>query len=160
MSRENRSGEHALQPALWEEPSLQENNTVETRDPERKLVKLHRDADNRYLNGKNSLIDGEVRAKMEALRNRIGLPVARGKDPHVNDYFYKFLVSRIYTDDRFGIFREYGHAIDGVPEELDLKINQISGLIDELLNKGLNRPQRSNRFYQFDGEYREKNVKI
>lgn len=154
MTPENRgrTSEHAQQPRLWEEaPST---------DPERNLVKLYRDADNRYFSRKNSLISKEVKIKREELRNRIGLPVARGKDPHVNDDFYKFLVRRVYSFDTFGIFREYDRAIDGVPEDLNLKINQISGLIDELLNKGLNRPQRFNRYYQFDREYREKNVKI
>lgn len=156
MSREIKPDGYVLQPGLWEEPSLEKNSIVETRDPERNLVKLYKDADNRYFNGKNSLISKEVRIKREELRNRIGLPVARGKDPHINDDFYKFLVRRVFFFDTFGIFREYDRAIDGVPAELDLKINEVSGLIDDLLNKGLNRPQRFNRFHQFDREYREK----
>jgi hypothetical protein len=93
--------------------------------------------------------------KRTELRKRIGLPVARGKDPHVNDNFYKFLVKKVYTFDEFGIFEEYDRVLDKMPPELDGKINQVAGLINELLNTGLNRQERSKKFWQFDREYHQ-----
>jgi hypothetical protein len=142
-SQENRHYNLALQPDFWP-------------DPERNLVRLHKKSNSRYSRRENDIINEEVKFKRKELRGRIGLPVARGKNPHVNDDFYKFLVRRICVYDTFGIFVEYDRVISEVPEELDSKINKVAGLVDELLNKGLNRPQRFNRYYQFVREYQEK----
>jgi len=98
----------------------------------------------------------EIRKKQTDLRNLIGLPVARGKDPHINDDFYKFLVRSIYKRDIFGIFMEYDRVLGEIPEELNDRINQVKELINELLNTSLNKQQRYKAFNQFSQEYQNK----
>jgi hypothetical protein len=125
-------------------------------DPERKTIKVEKDLDNPSCSHKNSLINEEIRHKRMELRKKIGLPVARGKDPHVKDDFYKLLVKRVVKYDNFGIFNEFDRVITDSPPELDLKINQVKEVIDELLNGGLNLRERYRRFYEFTQEYKEK----
>lgn len=151
--------EFVSQPGLWQDEPISNNQTYgfkNTIDPERKLIEVGKNLDNRFKSHKNTPITEEIKHKKLELRNNIGLPVARGKNPHINDDFYKFLVKGVYTFDTFGIFREYDRVLDEVPPELDLQINQVKGLVDELLNKGLNRPQRFRKFNQFVQEYRDR----
>jgi hypothetical protein len=75
--------ERASQPSLFGESIM---------DPERRLARLHGDLQNPFKWNKNVLIAKEVQRKKAKLRILIGLPVVRGKDEHVNDRFYKFLV--------------------------------------------------------------------
>jgi hypothetical protein len=83
------------------------------------------------------------------LREKIGLPIARGKDPHVENSFYKFLVRQIYFYDKFRIFNEYDRVSGEVPAELALRIEAVRCLIDELLNKGLNMRKRYEEYDNF-----------
>lgn len=141
--------ESVLQPGLWP------NEPISV-DPDKRLYRLGAELNSRYYRYlKNTPITEEIKAKKLELRSRIGLPIVRGKDPHVNDRFYKFLVKKIYTFDTFGIFMEYDRVLDRVPPGLDLKIKQVGGLVDELLNKGLNRPQRFEKFNQFVKDYQQ-----
>jgi hypothetical protein len=152
--------ESAFQPGLWpEEPTLNNENCglEKVVDPEKNIFAMGIKLNSRfYSRDKNTLITQEIKEKKSKLRDLIGLPVARGKDPHVKDNFYKYLVKKICTFDTFGIFIEYDRVLDEVPAELDLKITQIKDLTDELLNKGLSRQQRFRRFNQFVEEYRER----
>ena len=128
-------------------------------DPEKKLFKLGADLDKRSYHRnfpKDSIIMQEIKKKQTDLRNLIGLPVARGKDPHVNDDFYKYLVRRVYKRDIFGIFMEYDRVLGKIPQELDHKINEVKELINELLNTSLNKQQRYKAFNQFVQEYQNR----
>jgi len=154
-----RQNESAFQPGLWQNEPIPNNKTYgseNTIDPEKKLLKLGKGLDSCFYSYKNSPITAEISEKKLRLRNLIGLPVARGKDPHVKDRFYKFLVRKVCTYDTFGIFIEYDRVLDKIPQELDFKIKQVGGLVDELLNKNLNRPQRFRTFNQFVQEYRDR----
>ena len=90
------------------------------------------------------------------LRNDIGLPIARGKDPHVNDSFYKFLVRRVVHYDTFNIFNEYDRVLDEIPQELGAKINEVKGSINILLHGGLNMREKFKKYHEFADEFREK----
>lgn len=158
--RKIKKAKPAFQLKIWQDKPISNSETHESKyihDPEKELIELGRNLDNPFYNHKNSPITAEIKRKKIELRNLIGLPIARGKDPHVNDDFYKFLVKRVCALDIFGIFIEYDRVIDETPQELDLKIKQVKKLIDELLNQGLNRAQRFKRFNQFAKEYQNKN---
>lgn len=148
-----------FQPRLWQDEPISNNEAVgftNTIDPEKKLFQLGRDLDNRFYSHKVTPITEEIKHKRLELRNIIGLPIPRGNNPHINDNYYQKLVRKVCKFDMFGIFREYDRVLDKVPEELDLKIKQVGGLIDRLLNKGLNEPQRFKEFNQFVQEYQDR----
>jgi len=96
-----------------------------------------------------------INNKKKELRDIIGLPVARGKDAHVKDRFYKFLVKRIYTYDTFGIFNEYSHNFGTNSDELNSKINLVKGLVNEVLNTGLNYPEKFKHYDKFRQNFKE-----
>lgn len=157
-------GETFFQPGFWEEGTSQEEiktELVSFQDPEKKLAKLHRSSSRPFNEDYRKILRKEVGDRKNELRNVIGLPIARGKNPNVNDDFYKFLVRRVCTFDTFGIFNEYDRAISEIPPDLDAKIGQVKGLVDELLNQGLDRRERFKRFDQFTEEYeKEWNIKV
>ncbi|EKE13246.1 MAG: hypothetical protein ACD_13C00052G0035 [uncultured bacterium] len=158
------SGEKVFQPAFWEETSLKsisESEPEDFYDPEKYLMKLHKSSSRRFNQDYERLLRKDVQDRKNELRNSIGLPIARGKNPHVNDGFYKFLVRRVCTFDTFEIFNEYDRAIDRISSELNLKIEQVKGMVDELLNQGLNRREKFERFDQFTKEYeKEWNMEV
>ncbi|MFH1971133.1 MAG: hypothetical protein ABIJ05_01985, partial [Patescibacteria group bacterium] len=128
--------EKISQPRLFEEVSIVEKNSSygyeNVIDPERKLVRLHKEFNNiPYGNNKNSLINEEIKHNRKKLRNEIGLPIVRGKDPHVGDYFYKFLVKRIVEFDVFGIFSEYNGIENNPPTDLETRISQVKRMVSE-----------------------------
>ncbi len=125
-------------------------------DPERRIMKVGAYLNSRFRQDRKSILNQEVKHKREELRDAIGLPQARGKDPHVNDKFYKYLVNKVVRYDKFGIFREYDRVITEPPPELKLKIGEITEFIDEVLNGDLNRPQRFQRCNQFKEEFKKK----
>jgi len=142
------TSEISLQPRLWAEPQLEDPIPTivdAVFDPEKKIKSKQR----------NELITEEIEMKKRELREMIGLPVARGKDPHVNDDFYKYLVRRIYHFDVFHIFKEYDRVLDEVPKDLSSKINQVRDLISELLNGGLNMGERYGEYHKFIEEHEE-----
>lgn len=153
-----------FQPGFWEEGSSQEEikpELVNFQDSEKKLNKLRRFSSRHFNEDYRKILRKEVGDRKNELRNVIGLPIARGKNPHVNDDFYKFLVRRVCTFDTFEIFNEYDRAISKIPLDLDAKIGQVKGLVDELLNQGLGRRERFKRFDQFAEEYeKEWNIKV
>ncbi len=157
--RRKAQGERFFQPGFWEEKTFQEEIKSESsilQDPEKELAKLHKSSSQHFNQDYVKILRKEVGDRKNELRNIIGLPIARGKNPHVNDGFYKFLVRRVCTFDTFRIFNEYDRATNGVSPELNLKIGQVKGLIDELLYHGLGRRERFERFSQFSEEYERK----
>jgi len=150
--------EKAFQPGLFKD-AVQDSEIVGIEtilDPEKGLARLHSELQGSFSWNKNSLIAKEVQQKKMELRDIIGLPVARGKDIHINDDFYKFLVRRVVKFDTFGVFGEFDRMITEIHPELNLKINQVKGIIGELLNDGLNLRERHQRFNQFTEEFRKK----
>ncbi len=154
----------ASQPTFWEETSIKnvsEPVFEDYYDPEKDLTKLHKFSSRHFNQDYKRLLGKDVQDRKNELRDLLGLPIVRGKDPHVNDNFYKFLVRRICTFDTFQIFDEYDRAIDKISPKLNLKIEQVKSLVDELLNQGLNRRERFERFYQFSREYeKEWNMEV
>lgn len=158
-SHRKKSSPAGHQLRFWQEKT--ESNTTTYRyesilDPEYKLSKYTRETDYLYRPNLDSLISDETHEKRMKLRDLIGLPVASGKDPHVNDKFYQFLVRRISTYDTFGIFIEFDRVLDEIPEDLNLKIKQVGGLVDKLLNKNLDRSRQFSTYNRFVHEYRER----
>ena len=153
--RRSVSTERALQPDLFESP-VQSGEPIEIGtilDPERKLARLHSELQNRFSWNSNRLIAEETLIRKNELKDLIGLPIQRGKDPHINDDYYKLLVKKIADRDVFGIFHEFDRVLTEVPPELDMKINQVKGLVGELLNPGLNLRERYRRLDEFTEEY-------
>lgn len=140
------------QPMLW-----QENITVFERevDPEKNIMTFGASLESRFPRTHENAITREIAHKKLELRNRIGLPIARGKDANVGNPFYQYLVNRVYQADLFHIFLEYDRVLCDIPDDLDTKINQVTALIDELLNKTPNRQQKYRKFYAFSCEYNE-----
>lgn len=132
--------ETCFQPEFFEvESSVVENTGIfdhqSVIDPEKQLAKLHREFEEPlYMRNKNSLVNEDIRYLKLILRNIIGLPIARGKDPHVGDRFYKFLVRRIVRDDVFRIFTEFNDYKYNEPTDLDARISQVKDFISEALN--------------------------
>jgi len=119
-------------------------------DPEKKLVKLHREFEKfPYWHDKNSLVAENIGYLKLKLRNIIGLPIARGKDPHVNDRFYKFLVKRIVHYDVFGIFIEYDGLKHDEPTDLGVRIHQVKNYIGEALNNNAGLREKYMNYNEF-----------
>jgi len=125
-------------------------------DPERNLASLHREFERcSYGYNKNSLVDKDIAYNKKKLRNAIGLPIARGKDPHVGDRYYQFLVKRIVKLDVFGIFSEYRGIINDDDEatDLDRKISQVKGFIKEVLNNDIGSKEKYSKYKKFVNDY-------
>lgn len=123
-------------------------------DPEKKLVKLHGEF-GRPPNwrGKDSLVDEDIKHIKLKLRNIIGLPIARGKDPHVGDAFYKFLVKRIVNFDVFGIFSEFKDLKHDGLTDLDVRIGQVKDHIGDVLNSHVGLREKRINYYKFVETY-------
>jgi len=107
-------------------------------DPEKQLAKLHREFEiPRRWNNRDSLVHEDIGYLKTKLREEIGLPIARGKDPHVGDKFYKFLVKRIVNYDVFGIFTEFNDYKYNEPTDLDVRISQVKNYISEALSNNV-----------------------
>ena len=156
--RKTKPEARGFQPSLWteEKEESEQSNIVGGIDTEDKIMKLGKELNSRFSR-KNKLITEEIKYKKETLRNEIGLPIARGKDPHVKDVFYKFLVKRICTRDIFGIFAENDRVWVERDEDLNMKINEVKGLVDELLNnKTITRQERFQRYENFLEDFKNR----
>jgi hypothetical protein len=142
--------EFASQSSIWPTPVIPNKTTPV--DREANLMSFIKKSDNPRSFKRKNIINVEINKKTLALRNRIGLPIARGKDPHVNDDFYKFLVKQICEYDIFHIFNEYDRAVSGVSPDLDSKINQVKSLVSQLLANKQNESQKIHQFYQLTAE--------
>jgi len=141
------------------ENSIQDNEIFKPEqiiDSERELNRLHRESKKPFSWNKNSLLNQEIQRKKLELRELIGLPVVRGKDKYINDNFYKYLVKRIVKFDTFRIFNEFDRIIIGTTPEFEIKINDVKGIVNELLNKELNSRERDQKFNNFTEAYRNK----
>lgn len=157
--RRKRHEEWGRQLPLWGNPPSTEARRFEsltTFDPEKSIFDIARNLDDRYLRTKGTPIEDDMKMKRMQLREYIGLPVARGKDPHVNDDYYKLMVKRVYKYDTFGIFAEYDRVLTKIPVDLQEKIVEVRGLINTLLNDNLNRREKNDTYNRFLQEYREK----
>jgi len=147
--------ERLFQPSLWPEDE-KETELIGGLEPRDKVMEVGKDLNSRFSR-KNKLITEEIMYKKNMLRNEIGLPIVRGKDPHVKDMFYKFLVKRICTRDIFGIFAGNDRVWVERDEKLNMKINEVKGLVDELLNnKTLSRQERFRRFNSFLEDFKDR----
>ncbi len=99
----------------------------------------------------------EFKIKRQELRNIIGLPVARGKSPYVNNSLYKYLVKQIYKYDKFGIFNDYLSPFP-VDKDLQTRINQVTRLIKTMLDDTVLDTKRKkwNYYKQFSADYRQR----
>lgn len=157
--RKTSSQESFTQPSLLPNLTFHESEDVELgeiNDPEENLVKLHRSFSSRYGIVRKKLLQEDVQYRRNELRSKIGLPIARGKDPNVKNPFYRFLVKRIVTFDLFDIFGEYDRSFVEISPELELKIQQVRSLTGELLSGELNMREKFKRFDEFKHEYQDK----
>jgi len=135
--------EARFQPELFKvESSVVENTGMfdcqSSMDPGKQLARLHREFEKPlYLRNKNSLVNEDIRYLKLKLRNIIGLPIARGKDPHIGDRFYKFLVRRIIRNDVFRIFTEFNDYKYDEPTDLDARISQVKNYVSEALSSNV-----------------------
>lgn len=140
-------------PGVMGEEKHTENSSNTVLDPDRRVHKAGENLINRFGDLKDKDSRKEVLIKIRELREIINLPVARGKDPHVNDPFYKYLVRRVCTWDVFGIFYEYISAVAEVPEETQQKIDQVGGIVDRVLEGKFTFRQRRERLQELTNEY-------
>ena len=126
------------------------------KDLERGLHMIGKNLDDRFGYLKDEDSKREILEKRRELRDKIDLPVARGKDPHINDPFYQYLIKRICTWDVFKIFREYIRATTGVSEELQQKICHVNRIVNEVLEGELTFTQRCKKLQELADEYGEK----
>lgn len=122
-------------------------------DPERKLARLHRESAHPQWRDRYSPVVEETKYLKTKLRNTIGLPIVRGKDPHVGDRFYKFLVRGIVRYDAFRIFADYDGLEYDEPTEIDARINQVKALVNETLNSGFGLNEKFRKYHEFEKAY-------
>ena len=154
--RKRKHTEPGFQPSLWEDPQQETIGGFgpeKVLDPMGKFYEEVEKIEKQRYGFMDTLLDQEAEFKRMELRKKIGLSVARGKDPHVNDEFYKYLVRRVYLCDIFGIFNEYDRAIGDIPEDLGQKINQVTNIIHEILDPNLGIGTRYRKFNDFVERY-------
>lgn len=125
-------------------------------NPIAKIDKLGHYLDSPTHRGRRSPLSKIVQQRKRELRDMIGLPIARGKSPYIKNRFYKFLVRNICDYDVFGIFMLYDRVLGEIPEDLSLKIEEITRLINELLNPTLTPREAYGSFRDFLQEYWER----
>jgi hypothetical protein len=153
--KKRKQEERLFQPSLWTEDK-KESELIGGLEPRDMVMEVGKELNGRFTRN-NRLISEEIKYKKETLRNEIGLPIVRGKDPHVKDMFYKFLVNNICNWDRFGIFNENDRVWVERDEELNVKIGEVKGLVDELLNdKKISRQERFRRYKNFLDDYKNR----
>ncbi len=141
-----------LQPSLFPVETTTSHYEI---DPEKRMHTFGKSLDRRHTVRPRDVLTEEISHKKQELREMIGLPIARGKDPHVNDRMYQFLVRRVCSWDKFGIFNEYDRALDSqnLPEILITRIEQVKTFIGEFLNGKLNLRQQYNLYNEFLDQY-------
>jgi len=127
-------------------------------DPERKLASLHRESAHPEWRDRYSPMVENIKYNNLKLRNIIGLPIVRGKDPHVGDRFYKFLVKRIVRYDAFRIFTEYDGLEHDEPTDVDARINQVKVLVSEVLDNNINLNEKYKKYHEFEKAYRKEEL--
>lgn len=137
------------------QPELFPYNPQSVKDPEKDLARLHRESAHPQWRDRYSPMVEDIKYNNLKLRNIIGLSIVRGKNPHVGDRFYKFLVKRIVTFDAFRIFTEYDGLEQDEPTEVDVRINQIKGLVSEVLDKKIHLNEKYKKYHEFEKAYRE-----
>lgn len=148
--------ERAFQPSLWSENNPPVSSPTGGIEPRDKVMEMGKQLNGRFF-GSNKLVSEEIRYKKESLRNEIGLPIARGKNPHVKDMFYKYLVKRICNFDVFGIFAEDGRVWVERDEELETKISEVKNLVGKLVEgRNLTRQEKFKMFNSFLDEYKNR----
>jgi hypothetical protein len=158
--RKRKKKEKLLQQSpLWPSETT-ENNKLQTFDSkahsEGNLSDLMRRADSRRYSNFDNDVRAEVSRNKDILRKKIGLPIARGNSPYVNDPFYEFLVNKVCNEDRFGIFTEHDRSYGEITPELDAKIKDVGGIIDELINGNHNRRFKFKTFKEFTQQFEDK----
>lgn len=156
--RKRVSIEPGIQPKLWEDPQLEKENQFGMErviDPMGKFYGEVGKIEKRHFGFENTILDQETKKKRMELRDTIGLPVARGKNPNVNDGFYKYLVRYVYVYDIFGIFGEYDRVSGEIPESLNEKITRVKDMLNEVLDRSLNVGARHKIFYKFVRDHKE-----
>jgi len=141
--------EIATQPCLWPD-------NFTPRDPEKKLYKFGNDLNSPYYRHQNSPVREEILQNKNDLRNRINLPKATIKNHHANDLFYKFLVKNIVNFDKLSIFSEYDRSLGIISPELEEKLNEIGGFMNEVNSPDLNRQEKFKKYHHFVKEYKDK----
>jgi hypothetical protein len=160
-SKKVKNKENARQLDLWPDKTktaviIYDSESI-TSDPLKKLFEFGNTLEKPiYKRGKNDVINEEIKTKKLKLRNDIGLPIARGKDPHVNDSFYKFLVRRVVHNDVFGIFIEHDRVLDEPSEDLKTKIDEVKGLTNLLLDGSLNTREIYKKYHEFEEQFKER----
>ena len=125
-------------------------------DPMDKVMRVGIDLNSRFYRN-NRLIVEEIKYKKDLLRNEIGLPIVRGKDPHVKDVFYKFLVKHVCHLDEFKIFNENDRVLVERDEELKMKIGEVKGMVGGLLDdKKITKREKFKRYRTFLEEFKER----
>jgi len=137
------------------QPELFADDCQSVLDPERKLASLHRESAHPQWRDRYSPMVEDIKYNNLKLRNIIGLPIARGKDPHVGDRFYKFLVKRVVKYDAFRIFTEYDGLEHDEPTDVDARINQVKALVGEVLDNKIHLNEKYNKYHEFEKAYRE-----
>ncbi len=144
--------DYAVQLGMW----TNDNNTIAFEpDPERNIFNTGEQLGNRYIHDQVPIITKEVKIRTETLRNMIGLPVARGKDPHVKDAFYKFLVRRLVRDDIFEIFHEYDRVYTEIPSGLRIKIDILREWVGLMINGEIGLREKYKIYYGLIKGYEE-----
>ncbi len=152
--KKNKVSEPMYQPMLWEESRSSKPGFLEENNPEREISKMHDFANDRQNIHYKKIIREDVSRNKNMLREVIGLPVVRGKNPNVNDQVYKFLVRRVAQFDTFGIFNEYDRNMGFISGDLEVKVSQVKGMVDEVVNGHLTVSERFEKFHQFVEDYK------
>jgi hypothetical protein len=124
-------------------------------DSEAKIVELHKKFQSNHPYARNEVMNEEICFKRNQLREMIGLPIVRGKDSHIKDTFYKYLVKHVVGEDEFGIFNEYDRVIYGVPDDLEEKIGQVREFIGGVVDSDLNLREKYRSYREFKEGYDE-----
>jgi len=141
--------EVASQPGFWPD-------VFTPRDPDKKLYKFGNDLNSPYYRHQNSPVRQEILQNKNDLRIRINLPIATKKNHHANDLFYLFLVKNIIKFDKLTIVSEYDRAMGIISPELDQKMNEIGGFMNEVNSPDLSRPEKYRQYYHFVKEYKDR----
>lgn len=146
--------EIAFQPLLFKEEGTSSICGGGCCDPEKNLALLHKEFERKtYFRNKNSIVEKEIKFNKQKLREEIGLPIVRGRDPRVKDKFYGFLVKNIVKFDSFGIFAEYDGMTHDEPNDLDRRIKQVRNFVGDVLSENLGTGKKYFRFHEFKNKY-------
>jgi len=136
-------------------PASREYSFEEIVSPERALENAHRAGNSPYPSPRGSVLRLDISQTKRGLKEKIGIPSARGKDPQ--EKRIRERIGRFFNEDGAKIIQDYDREPDrnNLSPELEVRINRVKNQISGILDSNLSLWEKKQKLRQLEEEYRK-----